>query len=703
MKSFTSSEASASKSSGSHKKSSSVSSKSKSKKSSQSPANSSTSADPAPSTSDRSRYKNYAGISSRSVKCYWEQHEKNETDVSGEACSRVAEDVTYKLWELGNTLKTYARHADGRVTVDLVNEALKDASVCPVLGAGSSEWDTIEYDGVYHFNKDRIVDLREEYLKEVQVTTSRVDICSSWLAEESMSDHLLDFVDHLCDAIFLGDEETFSQALRTVATNPYVGCIVSLLLNKCTELLSFEYKPDTLRRAMDLLVTLTRNPFARDAEINSEMHYLCQIMVCLLLGPQATFSPDATTGDFQANPADLTFHEYHGDNGHVNVATIENHPHAAVVDENLLNTITGIKQESSMYNGIDITDIKNECETFFIMMENNGLEMKQEHDGDQQQSNIEDPSLSSSCPAVDPVPGPSYSATDEAGKCGNVQAGDLLWREDECGVITTQMCDLECVDKVCECLGRLGSFWGLAERRCCNLIRSRLKEFFTRDCIQLHWEFEWLIRVFRAMWALGENPFREFSAYLERVDSISTPDWVLQEFSVAAVYICGHGDSYLYELLYTLSGDSVLPFMIYNTKKLHKIAIKSATESHIKYKIASKVLLKTCPRLTVGATARGARGGGVDEYFERYDSVAQRRIPPRIGFRFAGCRPVPLPRKASHAAVASIPIPPVQVHQNADLLGRYNRRIVVARRKLFTSLTNRRLVRHVDDLRCMNL
>lgn len=62
--------------------------------------------------------------------------------------------------------------------------------------------------------------------------------------------------------------------METVATNPFMGCIVNLLLNKCTELLSFEYKPDTLKRAMDLLITLTRNPFARDAEINSEVGQL---------------------------------------------------------------------------------------------------------------------------------------------------------------------------------------------------------------------------------------------------------------------------------------------------------------------------------------------------------------------------------------------------------------------------------------------
>lgn len=132
----------------------------------------------------------------------------------------------------------------------------------------------------------------------------------------------------------------------------------------------------------------------------------------------------------------------------------------------------------------------------------------------------------------EPVAGTSISV-DETAKITDNHSETVFWREEECGVITTQMCDFDCVDAVCQCLGRLGSFWGLVERRCCNLIRSRLKEFFSREYLQLQWEFEWLIRAFRAMWALGENPFREFSIYFERIDPIVTPEWVLQEFNVS--------------------------------------------------------------------------------------------------------------------------------------------------------------------------
>lgn len=55
----------------------------------------------------QNRYKNYAGISGRSVKCYWEQYNSNQQDTfQEEVYMRVAEDVTYKLWELGNVSRT---------------------------------------------------------------------------------------------------------------------------------------------------------------------------------------------------------------------------------------------------------------------------------------------------------------------------------------------------------------------------------------------------------------------------------------------------------------------------------------------------------------------------------------------------------------------------------------------------------------------
>lgn len=52
-------------------------------------------------------YKSYAGFSSRSVRTIWEQHDKQETEVAPDVYTKLAEDTTYKLWELANVSITY--------------------------------------------------------------------------------------------------------------------------------------------------------------------------------------------------------------------------------------------------------------------------------------------------------------------------------------------------------------------------------------------------------------------------------------------------------------------------------------------------------------------------------------------------------------------------------------------------------------------
>ena len=96
------------------------------------------------------------------------------------------------------------------MTADLVNVVLKDMNVPPVLGANSSEWDTVDCAGSFFFNSDRVVDLREEYLKEYDVLQpGATRITSSWVVEDEISEDLLDLFDKLCD----GELEESSLAL----------------------------------------------------------------------------------------------------------------------------------------------------------------------------------------------------------------------------------------------------------------------------------------------------------------------------------------------------------------------------------------------------------------------------------------------------------------------------------------------------------
>ena len=111
----------------------------------------------------------------------------------------------------------YSRHTGARVTADLVNVVLKDMHVAPVLGANSSNWDTIDEchnhqmdedqhkdvgttPSTYYFNSDRVVDLREEYMKEYQMMQpGPTSVTSTWCVEDEISEDLLDLFEKLCD------------------------------------------------------------------------------------------------------------------------------------------------------------------------------------------------------------------------------------------------------------------------------------------------------------------------------------------------------------------------------------------------------------------------------------------------------------------------------------------------------------------------
>lgn len=48
-------------------------------------------------------YKQFAGFTSKTIKCMWEQYDRSpDVEVLPDAYQRVAEDATYKIWELVN-------------------------------------------------------------------------------------------------------------------------------------------------------------------------------------------------------------------------------------------------------------------------------------------------------------------------------------------------------------------------------------------------------------------------------------------------------------------------------------------------------------------------------------------------------------------------------------------------------------------------
>lgn len=89
------------------------------------------------------------GINVDSVRCIWDQSGYNGYKIHSFAMQMMAEDTSYKLWELVNSLQAYTLHSGGILTTSIVNEVLKDFNVPPITNAESTkdDWEKINYNG----------------------------------------------------------------------------------------------------------------------------------------------------------------------------------------------------------------------------------------------------------------------------------------------------------------------------------------------------------------------------------------------------------------------------------------------------------------------------------------------------------------------------------------------------------------------------
>uniref|UniRef100_A0A182JYA0 Uncharacterized protein n=1 Tax=Anopheles christyi TaxID=43041 RepID=A0A182JYA0_9DIPT len=791
------------------------------------------------SSKEKSSYKSYAGLSSRSVRTAWEQHDKQETEVAPDVYTKLAEDATYKLWELANNIKTYSRHSSGRVTFDLVNEVLKDSDVPPVVGANSQPWDKIEYDGAYFFNSDEVLDLREEYIKHISLEQHNVPVLTTtWMAEADIAEDLIAMHNNICDAIFIGDEACFNTAIDILQYNQHTPSLMKLLLTKAIEMLGFEYTEETLRRALEYLEALVQNCHVAHSDLTLELSLLSQLFVNLLVGPagfvhakllqsndlvhRPVASLVGTDPQQQQQP-----HQQHDQQQQQvldNISPLFNNPMALLENnlppaedsnnsnsnatEELLRSIENIKDGA---DGIDL-NIKDEYEALFSMVQGlgkqegidesmvgtnslgegvvDGFQVKTEFDSEafdanasnfivqQASGSVVGPgghtnhtdtlhdsgiltnemlnSLAASAAAAaaaavatgpsvnndmtmfhiksdtaktklesgtpptiidaDPeenVSLPMSESSDGGGEVNNPNSTTL-----ESENITTLICEDYLVDSVCRVIGLCASKWGFVEQECTFLLVERLQRYFQeRKLITV--DYNWLSRIFRGLWAIGEFAMRELLPYFYYIDSQTIPEYLVPHFNTAGIFMNGRSDIFFYEYLYDICGDSLGPFMFsydqyiekqclkYHRKRLKVIAVKSC------YKVAAKVVPKRLPSYTPRA---GKVKPTSQEVFEDYSG---KRLPsltsPNLakkavfGFRFSGCRPIPLKtaqtrqKAASVASNSTITNSTFQgtetvdgvLKQNTALLSSFNSKIVVARRRLLSPATNEPPKRHM--------
>ncbi|XP_050100544.1 uncharacterized protein LOC126581122 [Anopheles aquasalis] len=736
---------------------------------------------------EKTSFKAYAGFSTRSVRTAWEQHDKQETEVSADVYERLAEDTTYKLWELVNNIKTYSRHSSGRVTYDLVNEVLKDSDVPPIVGASCQPWDKIEYDGAYFFNTDEVLDLREEYIKDVTMEQCNVNLLSTtWMAEAEIAEDLIAMHNNVCDAIFLGDEDCFNMAINILRCHPHIPSLMKLLLTKAIEMLGFEYTEDTLRRTLEYLEALVENYHVAHSDLTLELSLLSQLFVNLLLGPvgyvHSKVIPSAAdlVGTQTSANMETPVNQQHQQQVldtisplfNQSMAMLENNLPSADdsnnsnsnATEELLRSIENIKHGA---DGMDIT-IKDEYEALFSMVQ--GL-------GKQEEGPVESVTVGANVvdqfqgkPAFDPntydttgtqnyivqqtqqqsLPHPTPATTTQDGQhaaSNSLLTNDMLnsgplriedrakqemhplrptpilldadpeenvsqpMSESSDGVeevfnpnsttlesenITTLICDDYLVERVCRVVGLCAGKWGFVEQECTFLLVERLHRYFQeRKTVSI--DMNWLSRVLRGLWAVGEYAFRELLPYFYQIDSQTIPESLVPHFSIVGIFLNGRSDIFFYEYLSDICGDSLEPFLFsyeqfienlyrkYGRRSLKIIAAKTC------YRVEAKVVLKRLPRTNIHSDRKCLM---LSECFEelqlkRLPSSSNTMQAPRarFGFRFPGCRPMSTKMTQNYTKALSSTIP-ATLKQNADLLNTFNSKVVVARRRMLKTATN---------------
>lgn len=649
-------------------------------------SNSSDHASPNSSNRDKNCQRTYIGINAQSVKCIWEQHDSGETEVNQEVLPILAEDASYKLWELANNLKVFARHSGGKVTTDIVNELLKDCNVPPVIGAraGNSEWSRIDCDGTYYYHTDEIIDLRDEYLKEItSVQCGPLTLESNWVSNQRNFKDLTKLWKSIVLAIILGDDAAFQYTIHTTLINPFIGCILPYLVQKTIEYLAFGCTDDTLDRLLCFLKVIVQNYHSRDVANNEEYFNLCNIFVCLLLG----------TIDMKAKLEFIRYDRVRAEkenkdiDPHVREIKTEFADGKEAFDDDLIGVDRVIKDEADYSNDIYSKYVVNPM----------ALSIKKEAIDDQRFYDFENGSISTTNIKYE---GYNMDFQDDmmydVGKTNDIKAetshGNERYmngradaanssREEIFSPFVTDACDDRFVDDVCTLVGYLAGKWGYFEHEITYLFSKRLEIFFYED--RTNWskdDFKWLRRIIQALAALGETAFRELTMYFEHIPYEQFPEWLIAHFNYGAIYVRGKKDYYFYEYMEEVCGDSVQPFLLYYARSIKKLQNRTLAlkrkQKQQPLKIGTKFLLASNDRPKPTEPSKTKKLSMDDVFPDRTPPI--RKLAPstrRIGFKFAGCCPV--------LAKPNLKLTSEQQFvQSIDLCNKLNRRIIVCRRKL---------------------
>lgn len=306
---------------------------------------------------------------------------------------------------------------------------MKDANCEPIVGANCAPWEKIENDGFFFFNEDETVSTRDEYMNEITLTENGpLALNVSWLLDDKIGEDYISFYNQIIEAIFVGDPECFKFALQVVACSPHITGLLKHFLKKWIDMIAFDYTEMVLERSMKFLEALIQNPCTNNNEMNTELKYLCQLLVNLLVGPDK--------------------------------------------EENL-DFADNFNDPPMMLMGNDL-NIKKEDEFDHHM---NSFEMAVKMENLDEFNNFD---LNDNFPAP-PEEEETLELSDASTGDSNDKAEDDFNYDLISFKLSTNICNDKYVDQVCNILGLCSSKWAGVESLCTYLLVNRVENYFATN------------------------------------------------------------------------------------------------------------------------------------------------------------------------------------------------------------------------------
>ncbi|EDW03452.1 uncharacterized protein LOC6562267 [Drosophila grimshawi] len=584
-----------------------------------------------------SNQKSYAGFDARSIKIFWEQHDQTNVELSQDVCARLAEDASYKVWELINNVKVYSRHSGGVVTYDLVNEVLNDADVPPMLGAMDSDWDCIDYDGSYFFHSDKIFELRDEYQTDISLTMpNNVDFDCVCPVEDKNTDQLKLFVQSLVTAAIFGDDRARKVAISQAFETPLMGACYRVIISKMLQLLAFRQQDHVSQRCWRLLRACNYNGHANHIHCRPEYFNLAEVLISQLMAPFETIKvadgrPRSQQAPVQMEP---------GLGSDVQSEQQQYSSQAMAIDSQQ-------QQQPTQHNIPQIVFTSDSQEQTIYKLQ-------------QDDDNTDD------------------TQPQEPQHMSNYFASPV---------------DNSCVDELCETIGQLAEQSGYLHAECLFLIKRRLARFFEGRDVCSERDFKYISRALRGLIALGEYAFREFIPYIYKLNVNEIPESLWRDLAPAATFLNGRDDIHLYEWLeYGCGAGTLQPFLVHFANTYAKLNSKCYLQARQPaYRLEAQPGVRRLEWSTLAAAMCHGDDPSkklppkptiCDAFPELVQPNLRINCAGTIRFKFAGCRPVLLKPKGV-AAMQFMDSP--STNGGSDIM---HSDILIAKRKLFKPLTN---------------